>query len=592
VSGRIVGIDLGTTNSEVAAWTEAGVVVLEEAGSGILPSVVAIDPDGRLLVGEPAQNQLLLYPERAVRAVKRLMGTAERVTLGDRTLRPQEVSALILSTLRERAERVLGEPVAGAVITVPAWFTDAQRQATREAGEIAGLVVHRIVNEPTAASLAYTGAEEKEGRTFLVYDLGGGTFDVSVVRIEAGIHEVLASHGDTRLGGEDLDEILFEKLLADLEAEVADAVRKSPRARIRLLRAAEGARRRLSEAPYATVREEAVVTVGDLPRHVEVEVSREEFETLARPLVDRTLESVRAALEAAKLGPKEIDGVLLAGGVTRMPLVRRLLRAATGQEPRADLHPDLCVALGAGLLAARLAGQEESRILVDITPYSFGISHAEWEGDHYAYDRYRAAIRRGTALPAATERTYYPLVDGQERVDFRVYQGESRNADENLLIGRFVIEGLADVPADDNEILVRFDLDVSGMLHVRATERGTGLSKAVRIEGALGRMGERELARARERFAEITGRQIEAPAPAVAGGEPDFSAEGVPAAAKEAVSKYAAIRDRLHDEDRAEGDALVEAMRGAGRGKGTKNLTGDLVKELEELLFYAGGEGA
>jgi molecular chaperone DnaK (HSP70) len=588
VSGRIVGIDLGTTNSEVAARTAAGVVVLEEGGTGIFPSVVGLDPENRLLVGQPAWNQLVLYPERTVRSVKRLMGTAERVTLGERSLRPQEVSALILGALRERAERVLGEHVEGAVITVPAWFTDAQRHATREAGEIAGLTVHRIVNEPTAASLAYSGAESA-GRTFLVYDLGGGTFDVSIVRMEGGVHEVLASHGDTRLGGDDLDELVLEKVLSRLDTGLAKAAREDARVRARLLRASEEVRRRLSALPYAKLREEAVATIGGVPRHAEVEISREEFEEWSRPLFERTLTSVHAALDGAKLSTRDLDGVLLVGGVTRTPVVHRLLEEATGRVPRTELHPDLCVALGAGLLASRLAGEEEGRVLVDITPYSFGPSHAEVIDDRIVGDRYTPVIRRGTPLPASAEARYYTISDFQKVADIVVYQGESPNALENIQIGKFLVEDLAAVPAG-NEILCRLDLDLSGILEVRATERATGLSKSIRIEGALGRMGERELASARERFAELSGRASGATG---AGPEapPQVATAGLPAEAKAAVERYAALRERLHEEDRTEGDDLVKEITTAGKGKGSKKTIREAVAALEDLLFYAGEGG-
>ncbi|MCU0727437.1 MAG: Hsp70 family protein [Planctomycetes bacterium] len=585
MSGRIVGIDLGTTNSEVAAMTPAGVVVLEEGGTGILPSVVGLDPENRLLVGQPAWNQLVLYPERTIRSVKRLMGTAEKLTLGDRLLRPQEVSALILGALRERAERLLDEPVEGAVITVPAWFTDAQRHATREAGEIAGLTVHRIVNEPTAASLAYAGGEEG-GRIFLVYDLGGGTFDVSVVRMEGGVHEVLASHGDTRLGGDDLDELVYENVLSRLDPGLAKAAREDPRIRARLLRASEEVRRRLSAAPYAKLREEAVATVGGVPRHAEVEISREEFETWTRPVFERTLRSVHAALDAAKLTTRDVAGVLLVGGVTRTPLVHRLLEEATGRPPRTELHPDLCVALGAGLLASRLSGEDTGRVLVDITPYSFGPSHSDVIDGALVHDRYHPVIRRGTPLPASAESCYYTMYDSQDVVEVHVYQGESPNALENIEIGNFLIEDLADVPAG-NQILCRLDLDLSGILEVRATERATGLSKSIRIEGALGRMGARELATARERFVQLTGRTAPA-AGAAPEGPPREVPKGIPAEAKAALERYLALRDRLHEEDRAEGDALVEMIATAGRGKGSKKTIREAVAELSDLMFYAG----
>src|SRR3954447_18189074 len=343
----VVGIDLGTTNSEIAAFLNGQVQVLGP-GNKILPSVVGFSPSGELLVGETARNQLAVYPERTVRSIKRKMGTEEKVTLGDRAFTPPEISALILRELAEWAQRSLGQPVGKAVITVPSYFSDAQRNATREAGALAGLEVVRILNEPTAASLAY-GYGEGARHTVLIYDRGGGTFDVSVVTLEGDVTEVLASHGNNMLGGDDFDDLLADRLAQEFQSQHGvdlrqpDAGQAAARARLRW--AAEEAKKKLSFAPYATVREEALITRNGTPLHLEVEISRDEYETLIRSLVESTLDSVSKALVDAGKKPGDMDAILLVGGSTRTPLVSSLLTEYTGLTPRQDVQPDLCVAL-------------------------------------------------------------------------------------------------------------------------------------------------------------------------------------------------------------------------------------------------------
>src|SRR3954454_3463563 len=318
----VVGIDLGTTNSEIAAFLNGQVQVLGP-GNKILPSVVGFSPSGELLVGETARNQLAVYPERTVRSIKRKMGTEEKVTLGDRAFTPPEISALILRELAEWAQRSLGQPVGKAVITVPAYFSDVQRNATREAGALAGLEVVRILNEPTAASLAY-GYGEGQRHTALVYDLGGGTFDVSIVTLEGDVTEVLSSHGNNRLGGDDFDDLLADRLAADFQSRHGIDVRQNqPVARARLWWAAEEAKKKLSYEPYARVREENLVVQGGRPMHLDVEIKRDEYEWLIQPLLNSTLDSVSKALDDARKTAREIDAIVLVGGSTRTPLVVR-----------------------------------------------------------------------------------------------------------------------------------------------------------------------------------------------------------------------------------------------------------------------------
>src|SRR5271157_3099504 len=359
----IAGIDLGTTNSEIAAFVSDGVQVLGPEANKMLPSCVGFSPAGELLVGEAARHQQLLYPELTVRSIKRKMGSAEMVRLAEKSFSPQEISALILRELVAWAGRELNRAVEKAVITVPAYFSDAQRNATREAGVLAGLEVVRILNEPTAASLAY-GFGDASRHTAMVYDLGGGTFDVSVVVVEGDVTEVLASHGNNHLGGDDFDDLLLERLEQEFEKQYAIDLRHGhPAAHARLWWAAEEAKKKLSFEPYARVREEALVIDHGKPLHLELELTRDEYEAMISPLVESTLDSVSKALTDAGKGAGDIDAILLVGGSTRTPLVSRLLRERSGIAPRQDVHPDLCVALGAGVMASRLAGHEVERVL-------------------------------------------------------------------------------------------------------------------------------------------------------------------------------------------------------------------------------------
>jgi molecular chaperone DnaK len=499
----IVGIDLGTTNSEVAALVDGNVQVLAVEGEQIMPSFVGVSPDGTPLVGTPARNQYVVYPERTVKSIKRLMGSNERVALGEQTYSPPEISAMILRALRTRAEAALGGPVRRAVVTVPAYFSDAQRQATRDAGEIAGLEVVRILNEPTAAALAY-GADRQGDRTVLVYDLGGGTFDVSLVQVSGDVTEVLASHGNNHLGGDDFDQLLLDLVLTRFIATGTPDVRGDRRAMNRLLRAAEEAKKRLSFEPYTRLREEHLSARDGVPVHLDLEISREEYERLISHLIDGTLDSVHRALADAGKQPGEVDEILLVGGVTRTPLVSQRLRDTTGLAPRQDVHPDLCVALGAGVLAARLAGHDVDRVLVDISPYSFGPSYFGFVNGRPSEHCYHPVIARNTPLPASRTDCYVTMVDNQEAWQVSVYQGDDPNALNDILVGRFLIEGLSPVPAG-NEVLCRMDLDLDGILRVTATEKRTGLAKHITIEGATTAMSDAQMAEARRRMRDLFG---------------------------------------------------------------------------------------
>lgn len=516
MSDIIVGIDLGTTNSEIAIVRNGRIEVIDiENGVPMLPSVVGLGDDQVLLVGAAARNQYVLHPERTIRSVKRRMGEATRLELGDKQYSPPEISAMILLRLKKIAEAHLGASVKRAVITVPAYFSDAQRQATREAGEIAGLEVVRILNEPTAAALAY-GAHRRAdagsaasavARKALVYDLGGGTFDVSIVNMEGDVVEVLASHGNNRLGGDDFDRCIVDFVLAHLgRAHGIDAATAaaSPIAMARLQRAAEAAKISLSDRPYATLAEEFLFEKDGAPVHLSLEISRHEYEALIEPYISETMDAVHVALSGAKLAVSQLDEVLLVGGATRTPMVSRLLEALTGIAPHGEINPDLCVVMGAAIQGQTIAGGASPTVLIDVTPYTFGTStFGLLDGREYPYC-FVPLIRRNTPIPASRSEVFYTMVDNQEKVDVTVFQGEAPDALDNIEIGRFLVEGLRKVPAG-NPIVLEFSIDINGILQVRASEKKTGLEYAITIDNAISRFEEGKLDEARDRIRAMFG---------------------------------------------------------------------------------------
>ena len=606
----IVGIDLGTTNSEIAAFHNGEVRVLGP-GSRMLPSCVAMTPAGALLVGEAARNQQLLYPERTIRSIKRKMGTGETVDLGGRTFTPPEISSLILRELVDWAARDLGQAPTRAVITVPAYFSDMQRNATREAGALAGLEVARILNEPTAGSLAY-GSGGSGRHTAMVYDLGGGTFDVSIVTVEGDVTEVLSSHGNNNLGGDDFDDLLTERLMREFLTQHGVDVRKGqPLARARLRWAAEEAKKQLSFEPYVKIREEALMVDGGKPLHLELEISRTEYEEMIKPLVESTLHSVSKALADANLQASALSAILLVGGATRTPLVSQLLQERTGLEPRQDVHPDLCVALGAGVLASRLSGHEIERVLVDVSPFSFGPSFlGERGGMPYPYC-YRPLIHRNTPLPVTRTEAYYTSHARQTKVDIQIFQGEDDDALKNIPVGDFRIEGLAPT-IEPNEVLCRMSLDLDGILLVTAIEKSTGLSKQVTIQNALQTKSPEEIAAARRKLEEMfqsrraAGEEeygalpldeMEMELEDLDEDEPRRSAQVIPMpegdsawarqrrAAAELVTRSQGLLERMHGDDREEAIQLHEQIAMAQDVEAIESA----MKALSELLFFVEG---
>jgi molecular chaperone DnaK len=609
----IVGIDLGTTNSEIAAFADGQVRVLGPGETRMLPSCVGFSTTGELLVGEAARNQHALYPERTVRSIKRKMGGAETVALAGRDFTPQEISALILRELAEWAGRSLGQRPQKAVITVPAYFSDAQRTATREAGALAGLEVIRILNEPTAASLAY-GYGDGSRHTALIYDLGGGTFDVSVVLIEGEVTEVLSSHGNNQLGGDDFDDLLAGYLARAFSDRHGVDLNGHGAAKARLWWAAEEAKKKLSFEPYVKIREEALVTQDGKPLHLDIEISRDEYDALIRPLVESTLDSTSKALQDAGKTPGALDAILLVGGSTRTPLIAALLAERTGLEARQEVHPDLCVALGAGVLASRLAGHAIERVLVDVSPYSFGVSYLGERGGVPYPHCYRPIIPRNTPLPLTRADRYATVYPYQTVVEVQVYQGDDEDALRNVLVGDFRIEGLT--PTEEpNEILCRMHLDLDGILEVTAVEKRTGASKRITIANALRAKSAEEIAAGQSRVRELYESRSEVldrswPTPAdvdegildtraaaIRGGEvPSTGGSPGPAEGdletRHLLERSRRLLDRMHAEDREAAIELherIEAAIDAPDTGGAAELQA-ASQALEELLFFVEGQ--
>jgi molecular chaperone DnaK (HSP70) len=579
VSDIIIGIDLGTTNSEVAVVRDGRPEILAIDGAKLLPSVVGLGDDGNLLVGQAARNQYTLYPERTIRSVKRRMGEDAHLNLGEQSYRPQEISALILKRLKQAAEQHLGAPVGKAVITVPAYFSDAQRQATRDAGELAGLEVVRIINEPTAAALAYE-ADHQGSRTILVYDLGGGTFDVSVVRMTADITEVLASHGNNHLGGDDFDARLVEHVLKYLKTEHGIESVEDRGALARIQRACETAKITLSDAPYARIEEEYLLEHKGQPLNLSFEISRLDYEDLIKNYIDETLEAVHTALKGAGLAVADLDEVLLVGGSTRTPLIQQRLEDILGMQPRAEVDPDLCVAAGAAIQAAVISGQKVASVLVDVTPYTFGTSAVgELNGEPYPY-AFVPLIRKNTPLPATKSEAFLTMYDSQTKIDVHVYQGEDPDALNNTEIGSFNVEGLSQVPAG-NVIVMTFTLDLNGILQVAAREKRTGLEKQITIDNATARFEEHELETARNRLSAL----IDGEAERVTEAAGDTAERRESVQAKALIEKAERLMASANAEDKEDLVDMTEALRDAVTANDSAAIERTMA-ELADLVFY------
>ena len=597
-SATIIGIDLGTTNSEVAVIKDGRAIVLEENGEAILPSVVGLDPQGQLLVGTAARNQYVLAPERTIRSIKRKMGQEVTVDLGGKAFSPQEISAIILRKLKDRAERALGHAVKKVVITVPAFFNDVQRQATREAGELAGLEVVRIINEPTAAVLTYD-PHPTELERLLVYDLGGGTFDVSVAQVENGVVEIMASHGDTQLGGDDFDQLLLDYICDSFKRKHGVDLRQTPTSKARVLRAAEEAKKRLSNDAVTTVEEEFIAEKDGKSLNLVMEIARHEYEELIQPLLFKTLTCLDAALSDAMLQAHQIDKVVLVGGATRTPLIHHLLEERLGRPVHCEIEPDLAVAMGAAVQGGLIAGIDVGPILVDITPHTLGISAL---GDLHGFrspHAFSPIIPRNTSLPAFRTEIYSTVCDDQEAAEIRVFQGEDNDTRYNTLVGEFTIEGLAEVPAG-NQIMVRLDLDLNGILKVTATERGTGLAKHVVIDNAIERFRARQRSDAVDRLESVLGSAsspFDQPAELIipGRGNDDFGAsdEGpIDPALREAIesaedlaAKARSVMSTANAQDAEELQNMLADVDAAIARQDESELR-SILRKVEDLVFY------
>ncbi len=524
MSSPVVGIDLGTTHSLVAVMKgDRPEIIPNRQGKRLTPSVVGIDKHGAIHVGDTARAQLVSAPERTIVEVKRQMGSTEQVKLGDRTYSPQEISGFILKALKDDAERALGVPITEAVVTVPAYFTDAQRQATKDAGALAGLKVERILNEPTAAALAY-GLEHLDKEQFvLVYDLGGGTFDVSVLEMFEGVLDVKASSGDARLGGSDFDAAISDWIADLAKSEHKLDLRADPKARARLKVAGELAKIELSSTMSALIGLPFIGVKSGEPVSMEVEISREKFEELVGEKLRSTLKPVESALKDAKLDRKAVAEVVLVGGSSRIPMVHRLLTEFFGKPPRGGVHPDEAIALGAAIQAGLKSGAIKSAnsiMIADVAPFTLGVQVMGRAADQRVAGLFSPIIPRNCKVPVSRTETYFTTADNQKAVDIRVYQGEDRLVRNNTFLDGYTVEGLPPKPAGSESVDVTFTYDINGILNVKTRVNSTGKDAVLMVDKSGQRMSPAEKDQAKERLEKewTGGARPSAPPPPASGG--------------------------------------------------------------------------
>jgi len=575
VPEKIIGIDLGTSNS-AAAVLQGGRPVLIPSAEGLtpygkmFPSYVALTPDGQLLVGEPARRQAALNPERTVTGFKRKMGTDYRYRLGDREFTPQQLSAFLLQKIKRDAEAFLGQEVKKAVITVPAYFNDNQRQATKDAGTIAGLEVVRIINEPTAASLAYGLDKAEKEQKILVFDLGGGTLDVTILEFGGGVFEVKSTSGDTQLGGTDMDEALVNYLCEEFRKKEGVDLRGDKTAMMRLREAAERAKIELSTTPVTEINLPFLYSDAKGPRHLQMQLTRAKLEELVRPIVERCRPCVEQALRDAKLTPEEIDKVILVGGPTRMPIVQRFVEEIMGKKVERGVDPMECVAMGAAIQAGVIAGELKDILLLDVTPLTLGI---ETLGGIFT-----PLIPRNTTIPTRRSQIFTTASDFQTAVTIHVLQGERPMAADNVSLGRFDLVGIPPAPRGVPQIEVTFDIDANGILKVTARDLATGKEQAIRITAPtkLSREEIERMIREAEQFAEQDRRRREE-------AELRNEADSLAYTAEKTLGE---LRERLSEEERKGVEKAVGELREALAGKEVAKIR-EKMESLKRVLGEA-----
>jgi len=590
--GKVVGIDLGTTNSVIAVVVGGEPQVIPNAeGSRLTPSVVAFTKTGERLVGQMAKRQAILNPENTVYSIKRFMGrriaeveterkmvpykveeggngmAVVRLPAAGRTFTPEELSSMILQKMKTDAEAYLGEPVTEAVITVPAYFNDAQRTATKHAGEIAGLKVLRIINEPTASCLAY-GLDKKKPETVLVFDLGGGTFDVSILEIGEGVFEVKATSGDTHLGGDDWDERIVNWLADQFKREHGIDLRQDRQALQRLREAAERAKVELSTVAQTTINLPFITADATGPKHLDYVLTRAKFEEMTADLVERCIGPFKQALADAKMTEKDLDQVILVGGATRMPMVQELVRRLTGREPNKEVHPDEVVAVGAAIQAGVLAGTVREVVLLDVTPLSLGV---ETLGGVMT-----TLIPRNTTIPTRKSEIFTTAADGQTQVEIHVLQGERQMARDNRTLGRFILDGIPPAPRGVPKIEVTFDIDANGILDVKAKDTATGREQSIKITGTstLGKDEVDKMVKEAERYAEEDKRRREVAETRNRGDSLVYQTERM---LKE-------VGDRISADERQKVEAKLKDLKDALTGEDAAKIN-RAIDELQQVSF-------
>jgi len=568
--GKVIGIDLGTTNSCVAVMEGGEPVVIANAeGSRTTPSVVSFQANGERLVGQVAKRQAITNPDKTIISIKRYMGTDHKVNIDGKEYTPQEISAMILQKIKADAEAYLGEPVTQAVITVPAYFNDSQRQATKDAGKIAGLEVLRIINEPTAASLAYGLDKTDSSQKIFVYDLGGGTFDVSILELGDGVFEVKATNGNTKLGGDDFDQRIMDYIADTFKADTGIELRNDKMALQRLKEAAEKAKIELSSSMQTNINLPFITADATGPKHIDMNLTRAKFNELTHDLVEATIEPMRKALDDAKLTINDIDKVILVGGSTRIPAVQEAVKNFTGKEPSKGVNPDECVAVGAAIQAGVLTGDVKDILLLDVTPLTLGI---ETMGGIAT-----PLIPRNTTIPTRKSQIFSTAADGQTSVEIHVVQGERQMAADNKTLGRFTLSGIAPAPRGVPQIEVTFDIDANGIVNVSAKDKGTGKEANITITASTN-LSDEEIDRAvkeAERYAEEDKKRKEAI-------EAKNNADQIVYQTEKTLNE---LGDKVSAEDKAKIESKLQALKSVKDGDNVEAIK----KATEELTqeFYA-----